>query len=286
MCVFAGGCNNSVCSAALAGNGTEFKVPALPAKRSRQQYEQLHVSKQQQQPPEQECDPIASHQQQQVQQRQPRKHSAPKRRATPQVLPAAPFVLGSAAAPDSSTHGETCCDESLLSCWCPISGKRQRSIPEDPISSATDKYSSSSSSGTPQQQLQRQSSPPSAAISSSAASSITSAAEAAPRKASPPAVASPVGGLTAAAAVQAIASASRSASQAEAVGSLTRLLHEDPSHSKPSSDVLLFNKAHQQPIHNWTGTIKHRRNGRVVELCKVTLQVCTVSTYCTTCSSS
>jgi hypothetical protein len=69
------------------------------------------------------------------------------------------------------------------------------------------------------------------------------------------------------------AAAARAASHAEAAESLRRLIHEDPRHSRPAADVLLFGKTAQQPIKNWTGVIKHKHAGRVVELCTVTLQV-------------
>eukprot|EP00878_Enallax_costatus_P000873 GHUV01001000.1.p1 GENE.GHUV01001000.1~~GHUV01001000.1.p1 ORF type:complete len:509 (+),score=134.97 GHUV01001000.1:162-1688(+) len=266
--VSAGFDSSSARGPSSAGSVTAaFKVPALPAKRSRQQLEQQQsspwFSRQTFKQPE-----VSSEQPQQ------RKHSAPKRRATPQVLPAAPFVLGSAAAPDSASHGEACCDENLLSCWCPISGKRQRALPVDP--SSTKAYSNSSELPP----LQRQDSPPGFNISSSAATSTAAVGVGMPPKL-PAATALPAaagaggsGGLSAAAVIEVKASASsRLASHVEAVQSLKRLLHEDPTYRRPSSDVLLFKKAHQQPVHNWTGVIKHRSAGTVVDLCKVTLQV-------------
>jgi hypothetical protein len=63
-----------------------------------------------------------------------------------------------------------------------------------------------------------------------------------------------------------------SSARSDAIEALKRSMHEDPA-SKPSADVLLFNKAAQLPIVNWTGPIKHKAEGRVVELCSLSLQV-------------
>lgn len=267
-CAIAGFCSSSTRSSSSAGSVTSaFKVPTLPSKRSRQQIEDQQSSGLQQQQIKPQESPADRPQQ--------RKLHAPKRRATPQVLLAAPFVLGAAAAPDRASHGESCCDESLLSCWCPISGKRQRSLPVDPSSSS----STTTASSLAPPQLQRQNSPPGFNISSSVATGEAAGGIGLPPKpliptASPAAAVAAVGsaGLSAAEAIEAKA-CSRPASRAEAVQSLERLLHEDLSYRKPSSDCLLFSKSHQQPVHNWTGLIKHRSAGNVVELCKVTLQV-------------
>lgn len=56
------------------------------------------------------------------------------------------------------------------------------------------------------------------------------------------------------------------------MAALKHNMHEDPT-SKPAADVLLFNKATQLPVVNWTGPIKHKANGRVVEMCSLSLQV-------------
>lgn len=56
------------------------------------------------------------------------------------------------------------------------------------------------------------------------------------------------------------------------MAALKRNMHEDPT-STPAADVLLFNKATQLPVVNWTGPIKHKANGRVVEMCSLSLQV-------------
>lgn len=282
-------------------------MPALPAnKRSREQSEATNCPK-----PPQQLAPQQSAAQQHVQmqlsqqpqaatQQQHRKHSAPKRRATPQVLPGAPVSLTPAAPPASVTRGETVCDEQLLSCWCPISGKRQR-ISEDlqgnSASSSDDNNNAAASSSSsslqavlaaaaPSQQPRSSSTSTSSSSSLLAAGSSGLAATGVEHKQqrqqvlSPPKPEVPVSAASEPAAhsnssggSRSAASAARAAAHAEAVQNLTRLLHEDPSHSKPSADVLLFKQTAQQPIQNWSGIIKHKFGGRVVELCNITLQV-------------
>lgn len=275
---------SSVTSSSTSSSTTcvgEFKVPALPAKRSRQLKEQqevplLSASKQQQE------QPCATPQQPQ-QQQQPRKHSAPKRRATPQVLPGGPFSITPTAPPSSSTHGETCCDEQLLSCWCPISGKRLKTSSIVPAEGGS---SCSSSSNRQQQQTPlsavpspQHQQPGAGSIGFSSSSSVSSLSGI---SSAPAASLSPVSasqqqqqrrGSSPKAPGMSERSAARAASHVEAAAALKRLIHEDPSASKPAADVLLFHKGNQQPIRNWTGVIKHRQAGRVVELCTVTLQV-------------
>jgi hypothetical protein len=241
--------------------------------------------------------PALSKQQQGSQQR---KHSAPKRRATPQVLPGAPICLTPNAPPASTSHGDAVCDEQLLSCWCPISGKRisgdgGSEAVDAAFSSASSIASSSSSANSsgrallqsvPAEQQKQQLADNSSkshisdTISSLSGASSTPVSSAMPapitkQQHSLPLPKSGASGGSSSSGGMSAAAAARAASHAEAAESLRRLLHEDPRHSKPAADVLLFGKSAQQPIKNWTGTIKHKHAGRVVELCTVTLQVST-----------
>jgi hypothetical protein len=277
-----------------------FKVPALPSKkRSRdEEVQQQHAScKSQAAQPF----PTYSKPQHDGQQQQQRKHSAPKRRATPQVLPGAPICLTPNAPPASTSHGDAVCDEQLLSCWCPISGKRQRTSDDgssdvaDVAVSSTSSIASSdsgaSSSGkvllqaVPAQQQQQQVGDSSSkslvsnTISSlSGVSSVSALVAKQQQGMLPPKMGVSGSGSPSSSSGKSAAAASRAASNAEAAESLRRLIHEDPRHSRPAADVLLFGKTAQQPIKNWTGTIKHKHAGRVVELCTVTLQVRCVTT--------
>lgn len=200
------------------------------------------------------------------------------------------------APPASTSHGDAVCDEQLLSCWCPISGKRQRTGGDGSSDAADVAFSSdssiassdsgASSSGklvlqpSPAQQQQQQVDSSSKSLISDTISSLSGAS-------SPPASSAAIpkqqqalllpksgaNGSSSSGSPKSAAAAARAASHAEAAESLRRLIHEDPRHSKPAADVLLFGKSAQQPIKNWTGTIKHKHAGRVVELCTLSLQV-------------
>lgn len=246
-----------------------FKVPALPLKRQRSPNSDELL----QQQPQPAAEPQPEAQQQQ------RRHSAPKRRATPQVWSGGPICITPSAPPNSGMHGETVCDETLLPYWCPISAKRLKADPQpdSPPAAVDSKLSAASlqeqqpmddsvmdaAPGMPaeQQIIQQEdagadvsTAVPRASSSTTRSSSLMQQGSAQASPALPP---------------------SRSAisnARSDAIEALKRNMHEDPA-SKPSADVLLFNKATQLPIVNWTGPVKHKANGKVVELCSLTLQV-------------
>lgn len=175
-------------------------------------------------------------------------------------------------------HGETCCDETLLPYWCPISGDRLSTDPQP--SSPASVNSSDSRAGMQAPEQQQAQAVPAADVQSWAAEQQhrepTSAA-AAPRASSTSTRSSSFMQLGSAQQVPAPAlppsgRAAVSTARSDAIEALKRSMHEDPA-SKPAADVLLFNKAKQLPIVNWTGPIKHKASGRVVELCSLTLQV-------------
>eukprot|EP00879_Flechtneria_rotunda_P000978 GHRR01001112.1.p1 GENE.GHRR01001112.1~~GHRR01001112.1.p1 ORF type:complete len:326 (+),score=133.02 GHRR01001112.1:920-1897(+) len=232
----------------------EFKIPALPAKRCRRLMEKeslqsnklLSVSSQQQLKQQQQSgswQPSSQHHY--------KKHHAPKRRATPQLLQGAMCNLAATGLGSSNVSGDACSEEQLLTGW----GNQRDSPPQ------TDDSTSSSYDSTFTQtvvglaaplQVQQQPAPVSKAAVS-AAVPATSTGNLQPVATAAPTI--------------------RSSARVEAAEAVKRLIHEDSSSSKPTADVLLFSTAKQQPIVHWTGTIKHRADGRVVELCSVTLQV-------------
>lgn len=265
--------SSSSMASSMASCSAQFKVPALPLKRQRSP----DAGEQQQQQQSAAAEP---------QLQQQRRHAAPKRRATPQVWAGGPICITPTAPPDSAMHGETCCDETLLAYWCPISGKRLKCDPQQGPSEAADSHDSTAGLQEPQQHMQPQSQhvqeqpvPMSGARQAcgagqqhreasmaACASSISTKSSSHMRQGSA-APSSP--------AVPTLPPVSRSAvssARSDAIEALKRSMHQDPA-SKPAADMLLFNKAAQLPIVNWTGPIKHKADGRVVELCSLTLQV-------------
>lgn len=262
--------SNTSSSTSSTSSGGQFKVPALPLKRQRSPTaEELQQQQPAQPAPEQ-----------QHQQQQPRRHSAPKRRATPQVWSGGPICITPAAPPNSGMHGETVCDETLLPYWCPISGKRLKTDPQPGSPPAVDSPESFVGDQQPQQQPQLPSQPEGAAVRGTprAAEQLeTPVAAAAPRPSSVGTRSSSLmqqgpGAAAAAAPVPPPSRAAVSSARNDAIEALKRSMHEDPA-SKPAADVLLFNKTKQLPVVAWTGPIKHQANGRVVEVCSLTLQV-------------
>lgn len=240
----------------------QFKVPALPTRRQNSPGTVQQPQPQQQQQPQ----PAAELQQQQ------RRHGAPKRRATPQVWDHGPICITPAAPPNSSMHGEACCDATLLPCWCPLSGKRLKADPQPEAAGAA----AAVSTAALQQHLE-------ACDASQAAANVSNSSM--PRASSSLARSSSTSGLQeqqqqqegAAKAVLGpglpLGRAAFSSARRDAIEDLQRSMHQDPS-SKPAADVLLFHKATQLPVVSWTGPIKHKASGQVVEICSLTLQVC------------
>lgn len=265
------------------GSG-EFKVPALPLKRQRSPGSDELLPPPT--PTPAAAAPVPADKQQQ------RRHSAPKRRATPQAWAGGPICITSAAPPNSAMHGETVCDETLLAYWCPISGKRLKTDhstqhqPDSPP--AAENSSDASSSLTAQQQqpaLDHQAVPAGSRqgwatqqqvvqqeARAAAAAAVPRASSTSTRSGSFMQHGRPAADAAAAAAAVPPSRAAVSSARSDAIEALERNMHEDPA-SKPSADVLLFNKAAQLPVVNWTGPIKHKASGRVVELCSLSLQV-------------
>lgn len=248
-------------------------MPALPLKRQRSPTsEELQQQQLQAQPyPEPE---------------QRRRHSAPKRRATPQVWAGGPICISPAAPPNSGMHGETVCDETLLAYWCPISGKRLKTDPQPGSPPAVD---SPESPVGGQKQEQQQAVPQGGVQSWSVGASPQQQPQqpAAPRPSSTSTRSSSLmlqGSPAVTAGLPPSRAGAVSTARSDAIEALKRSMHEDPA-GKPSADTLLFDKSKQLPVVNWSGPIKHRANGRVVEVCSLSLQVCLLGSCCTRCSS-
>jgi hypothetical protein len=178
-------------------------------------------------------------------------------------------------------HGENVCDEGLLASWCPISGKRRETEAQPGSPPAVDSKDSCADLQEQQQPMQQQQPVPMDSVQSWAAEQQRAqqqkeaVSEVGPRASSTSTRSNSCmeqGSAEAAPAAVPLSRVAVSSSRSDAVAALKRNMHEDPT-SKPAADVLLFNKATQLPIVNWTGPIKHKANGRVVEMCCLSLQV-------------
>jgi hypothetical protein len=180
-------------------------------------------------------------------------------------------------------HGDTVCDVGLLTSWCPISGKRLETEAQPGSPPAVDSKDSCADLQAQQQPMQQQPIPmdlvQSWAAEQQRAQQQQQQKEAVsavgPRASSASTCSSSRmehGSAEAVPAAVPLNCAAVSTPRSDAVAALKRNMHEDPT-STPAADVLLFNKATQLPVVNWTGPIKHKANGRVVEMCSLSLQV-------------
>lgn len=191
-----------------------------------------------------------------------RKHHAPKRRATPQVLSAPPRTLCSCP---------SACSESQVTAWLDCEGtsrKRQRTSLAQQSPGTDEKGSlpcstsqgSSCSSATQvgQPQPRGSSSPPGRQKGAAQRDNPGSQQQQHPQR--PPGSACRNG-------------SSSSGKHAEAIELVKVAFHENNLDASPAPEVLLFAKDRQMPMAQWKGVLRHKRGNRVVELCQVALQV-------------